>query len=111
MKTKLEEAAKNWITKNSGIKSLLTPEFVRESFRAGAKWQAERMISKEAYEDSLNMQKASNAGYESKIAELNQQIEKMHSEKEVLKIIQECKSYLSFEDEFNEIEWFEQFKK
>ena len=34
-----------------------------------------------------------------------------YSEEEALRIIQECKSYLSFGDEFNEIEWFEQFKK
>ena len=39
------------------------------------------------------------------------QQERMYSEEEVLKIIQECKSYLSFGDEFDEIEWFEQFKK
>lgn len=37
--------------------------------------------------------------------------EKMYSEEEVIKIIKECKSYLSFGDEFNEIEWFKQFKK
>jgi hypothetical protein len=43
----LEEATKNWITKNSGIKSLLTPEFVRESFKEGAKWQQEKMYSEE----------------------------------------------------------------
>jgi hypothetical protein len=43
----LEEATKKWITKNSGIKLLLTPEFVRESFKEGAKWQAERMYSEE----------------------------------------------------------------
>jgi hypothetical protein len=43
----LEQATKNWITKNSGIKLLLTPEFVRESFKEGAKWQAERMYSEE----------------------------------------------------------------
>jgi len=46
-KETLEEATKNWITKNSGIKSLLTPQFVRESFKEGAKWQAERMYSEE----------------------------------------------------------------
>jgi hypothetical protein len=39
------------------------------------------------------------------------QAKRMYSEEEVLKIIQECKSCLSFGDEFNEIEWFEQFKK
>ena len=39
------------------------------------------------------------------------QQQRMYSEEEVLKIIQECKSYLSFGDEFNEVEWFEQLKK
>ena len=39
------------------------------------------------------------------------QQERNYSEEEVLKIIQDCKSYLSFGDEFDEIEWFEQFKK
>lgn len=37
----------------------------------------ERMISKEAYEDVLNMQKCSNAGYESKISELQEEIKKL----------------------------------
>jgi|688.fasta_scaffold14856_5 hypothetical protein len=49
----LEEATKKWITKNSGIKLLLTPEFVRESFKEGAKWQAERMYSEEELKSIL----------------------------------------------------------
>lgn len=40
-----------------------------------------------------------------------EQNKKLYSEEEVLRIITECKSYLSFGDEFDEIEWFEQFKK
>ncbi|TXG86436.1 MAG: hypothetical protein E6R13_00440 [Spirochaetes bacterium] len=40
-----------------------------------------------------------------------EQNKKLYSEEEVLRIITECKSYLSFGDEFNEIKWFEQFKK
>jgi len=39
------------------------------------------------------------------------QQERMHSDEEVLRIIKECKRYLSFGDEFDEIKWFEQFKK
>ena len=39
------------------------------------------------------------------------QNERMYSGEEVLRIITELKSYLSFGDEFNEKEWFEQFKK
>jgi len=34
-----------------------------------------------------------------------------YSEEEVLRIITSCKEYLSFGDEFNEKQWFEQFKK
>jgi len=39
------------------------------------------------------------------------QAKRMYSKEEVLTIIKECKSYLSFGDEFNETEWFEQYKK
>jgi|688.fasta_scaffold1800265_1 hypothetical protein len=39
------------------------------------------------------------------------QAERSFNNEEVIKIIQECKSYLSFGDEFDEINWFEQFKK
>ena len=39
------------------------------------------------------------------------QQKRMYSEEEVLRIITSCKEYLSFGDEFNEKEWFEQFKK
>jgi hypothetical protein len=34
-----------------------------------------------------------------------------YSEEEVLRIITSCKEYLSFGDEFNEKQWFEQYKK
>jgi|688.fasta_scaffold00478_89 hypothetical protein len=73
----LEEAAGNYANKE------LNKEFTSKvgnfygfssSFIEGAKWQAERMISKEAYEDSLSMQRTSNAGYESKILELKKEI-------------------------------------
>jgi hypothetical protein len=36
---------------------------------------------------------------------------RVYTEEEVLIIIQNCKEYLSFGDEFDEISWFEQFKK
>ena len=39
------------------------------------------------------------------------QQERMYSEEEVLRIITSCKEYLSFGDEFNDKEWFKQFKK
>jgi len=43
----IEEATKNWITENSGIKLLLTPDFIRESFKSGAKWKAKNSYSEE----------------------------------------------------------------
>ena len=43
---------------------------------------------------------------------INYNSERSYSEEEILKIIQDCKSYLSFGDEFDEIEWFnKRFKK
>lgn len=39
------------------------------------------------------------------------QAERMYSEEEILKIITEFKSYLSFGDEVDETQWFEKFKK
>jgi hypothetical protein len=45
------------------------------------------------------------------IAGVKLQAERMYSEKEVLRIITSCKEYLSFGDEFNEKQWFSQFKK
>jgi hypothetical protein len=81
----------------------------------GAKFQAERMISKEAYEDSLIMQRCSNRGYESKIYELEQKIERMYSEEEVLELLPKFAAYtLINADEDSRLslnEWFEQFKK
>jgi hypothetical protein len=72
---------------------------------------------KSVYEDSLNMQETSNVGYESKIKELEQQIEKMFSEGEVKDIIDKTieKFYKhryadKTKAEMKEL-WFEQFKK
>lgn len=56
---------------------ICSPRLVRAAFIAGAKWQAERMISQEAYQDSLSLQRASNAGYESKIQELETKIQNL----------------------------------
>jgi hypothetical protein len=81
------------------------------------KLKNEGMISKEVYQDSLNMQKASNAGYESKITELNREIKKMYSLEEVLEIQEDWDIFNETQDSFNgqdELtfkEWFEQFKK
>jgi hypothetical protein len=84
----------------------------------GAKWKAQRSISIDAYEDYLNMQRASNAEYESKINELKQQIEGKYSEEEVRNIAnwafgfyrEKDLSDSELEDEFNRI-LEEKFKK
>jgi hypothetical protein len=73
MKETIEEAAQDY-TKD-GTKHYMEKTNVELGFIAGAKWQADRMISQEAYEDSLNLQRASNAGYESKIKELEDRIQ------------------------------------
>lgn len=73
----LEEAAERIIT-DMGWVWENTESSARRVAEYCAKWQQERMISKEAYEDSLNMQRASNAGYESKIAELKAEIKKLN---------------------------------
>jgi hypothetical protein len=74
---------------------------------------AERMISKEAHEDNLNMQKCSNAGFLSKIKELEEQIKRMYSEEEVRRLC--SKAWLKQPNTTNMLEefeiWFEQFKK
>jgi hypothetical protein len=69
----IEEAAEAWWKYPSHHIS------EKKAFIEGAKWQAERMISQEAYEDSLNLQRASNAGYESKIKELENKIQDLQS--------------------------------
>ena len=69
-------------------------------FIEGAKWQQEQ--------EKITTDDAYNEGFENG---KHSQQERSYSEEEVLKIIQECKSYLSFGDEFDEIEWFNKFKK
>ena len=82
MKETLEEAAKEYVKDfdlsfYDIVEEIPIKEFGKNDFIAGAKWQSERMISKEAYEDSLNIQKASNAEYESKIQELKDYINQL----------------------------------
>ena len=81
---------------------ICSPKLVRDSFMAGAKWQQEP-------EQFFNDDRAKTL--EKSIEYLLKKQERMYSEEEVLRIITECKSYLSFGDEFDEIKWFEQFKK
>jgi hypothetical protein len=92
--------------------------------------QTDKTNWKAVYEDSLNMQRASNAGYESKIAELQAQIKQSYSEEEVLKSFdnigfkqitleelntQEYQPFITDEDGniwvIDKEKWFEQFKK
>ena len=58
--------------------------------------------------ERIGLNSASNMGF---IEGAKWQQERSYSEEEVINIIQECKSYLSFGDEFDEIEWFNKFKK
>ena len=108
-KETLEEAAENYISD-----SLFKIEEKR-SFIDGAEWQSERSISKEAYEDSLSMQICSNAGYESKIMELENQIKLMYIEEEVFNLLDKHSNDVLSEHYndgvLNNKKWFEQFKK
>jgi hypothetical protein len=94
----------------------------RNGFVQGSKWQKERSISKEAYEDSLNMQRCSNAGYESKINELKSEIKLMYSEEDMIKfsswiLLQDITSrgegnYVNTDGKIVTVkDLFEQFKK
>lgn len=111
MKKTLEEAMNV-----NGYHDEVSDTLWREGVKFGAKFQEQKMISKEAYEDSLNMQRCSNAGYESKIQELTQELENKYSEEEVINIIEQTieKFYKHFytltKSEMKE-EWFKQFKK
>ena len=124
----LEEAAEKYclinnipidqmIVKNDRSCEFETPVTM---FINGAKWQQENSISKEAYEDFLNMQKCSNAGYESKIAELQKTIEnfqKMYNEKEVLNFLRNFNKHTlklqkyKLGNSLDVKDWFEHFKK
>jgi hypothetical protein len=73
--------------------------------------QQEKMVSKESYEDALNMQKASNAGYESKIKELKQQLKEMYSEKEVKHLIHLACSHSGIQVFKGFDKWFDKNKK
>jgi phage shock protein A len=73
--------------------------YSEEEVRETVNWKA-------VYEESLSMQRTSNAGYESKINELKEKIKTMYSEKEVLELLRKAHFV-----EQNIEEWFEQFKK
>jgi hypothetical protein len=120
MKTELEEAAENmWL---DPIKNLTS----KMSFIAGAKWQKEqdkKMYSEEevretvnwkaVYEESLSMQRTSNAGYESKINELKEKIKTMYSKEDMWEAYKNSNTVFDNKDSLREEfeEWFEQFKK
>ena len=113
----LEEAAERYV--KSDLKKTPLYWLFHDTFKAGAKWQQEqdkKMYNEEevretvnwkaVYEESLSMQRTSNAGYESKINELKEKIKTMYSEKEVLELLRKAHFV-----EQNIEEWFEQFKK
>jgi len=128
----LEEAAEKLILEYElGNTGKIDTEDAKEMLIEFAKWQAERMISKEAYEDSINMQKCSNAGYESKIKELQSEIERMYNREDMKNAFDSAREFNSLEGvvdvhivlpmggdmsdlqplHFTFEEWFEQFKK
>jgi hypothetical protein len=82
-KETVEEAAKEFVLTHDF--SLLTNQnhLANRCFQYGAKWQAESMVSKASYEEALSMQKTSNIGYQSKINELEEQIQIMYSEEDM----------------------------
>lgn len=106
----LEEAAESYIKDfdlsfYDTVEEIPVKEFGKKDFIEGAKWMQERMVSKEAYEDSLNMQKTSNVGYESKINELKEKIKTMYSEDDLQEAFYAHKdSWIDYE------KWLENFK-
>jgi hypothetical protein len=89
----LEEAAEKFRSQNPGTMYGGNNTKILNAFKAGVKWMQERMVSKEAYEDSLNMQKTSNVGYESKINELKEKIKTMYSEDDLKDFGKFCSEY------------------
>jgi hypothetical protein len=89
----------------------------REGVHFGAKYQYERMYSKESYADSLNMPRASNACYESKIKELECLIKRMYSEQDMIdfgnkmQLVSDVDFDGNIKFEFNPSEAIKQFKK
>jgi hypothetical protein len=102
------------ITKN--FKDEMSIKFTTGGIKLGAKYMQDKTISKDAYEDSLNMQRCSNAGYENKISELENKIKQMYSEEEVLALLHKRdKHNIDNPDTFGgwetPKEWFKQLKK
>jgi hypothetical protein len=110
----IEDAAEKLypVNKNGGSAEMLNKfqldnSLRQEGFFEGVKFQSEISISKETYENSLSMQRVSNAGYESKITELKQEITRMYSEEDIQEYAQFCvKNY-----HITIKEWFEISKK
>ena len=91
----LEEAAEKYV--KSDLKKTPLYWLFHDTFKAGAKWQQKqdkKMYNEEdmretvnwkaVYEESLSMQRTSNAGYESKINELKEKIKTMCSEEDMI---------------------------
>ena len=70
-----------------------------------------KLFGKDFDLESSDTIKNCNVSFEEGAKWQKEQDKKLYSEQEVLRIITECKSYLSFGEEFDEIKWFEQFKK
>jgi hypothetical protein len=74
--------------------------------------QAAERLTELAYQnDNFEKGRLKRIGYYDGIIDgAEWQAKTMYTKEEVLRIITYCKEYLSFGDEFNEKEWFEQFK-
>lgn len=110
----LEEAAEQFANSKKWMDGHVT-NWVQYTFKEGAKWQQKKIYNEESYQDALNIQKTSNAGYESKIFELEQEIKRMYSEEDILFIIDkyqvECQLKYNTGTVPDDKEWFEQYKK
>ena len=83
----------------------LYEELKQETVEEAAEKYAISKSSSEVFQESHRKDFITGAKWQ------QEQNKNLYSEEEVLRIITECKSYLSFGDEFNEIKWFEQLKK
>jgi hypothetical protein len=109
-----EEAAQDYLdrTYNLSYERTTWQKLHEKTFVAGAEWQKEKMVSKASYEDALSMQRTSNLGYESKIRELEDQIELIHDiTSKLVDIIQWYDDNSSVRPDTEMFSLFEQIKK
>jgi hypothetical protein len=84
-----------------------------ESWRKEEPKQETLEEAAEKYHNKISKKRNTQLGVPSEdfIAGAKWQAKRMYNDAEVLRIVTSCKEYLSFGDEFDEKEWFEQHKK